>query len=59
MCYEEGIGVPQNYQEARRLYALAAAQGDADVTEALQRVEEIILQAHMHSPGGINDPVLM
>jgi len=41
-CYEDGEGVPQNYQEARRLYALAAAQGDADSTEALKRVDEII-----------------
>ena len=42
MCYEEGIGVPQNYQEARRLYALAAAQGDADAAKALRRVDEVI-----------------
>ena len=41
-CYANGAGVPQNYQEARRLYALAAAQGDADATEALRRVDEII-----------------
>ena len=33
---------PQNYQEARRLYAQAATQGDADAAEALKRVDEII-----------------
>ena len=42
MCYEEGAGVPQNYQEARRLYALAAAQGDVEAAEALQRVDAVI-----------------
>ena len=42
MCYEKGEGVPQNYQEARRLYALASAQGLARATEALRRVEELI-----------------
>ena len=39
------MGVPQNYQEARQLYALAAAQGDAvaDIaTKALKRVDRII-----------------
>ena len=42
MCYARGAGVPQNTQEARRLYALAAAQGDADAVEALRRVDEVI-----------------
>ena len=42
MCYERGDGVPQNYQEARRLCALASAQGIAEATEALKRVDEII-----------------
>ena len=41
-CYEKGVGVPQNYQEARRLFALASAQGLALATEALRRVDEII-----------------
>jgi len=42
MCYEREEGVPQNYQEARRLYALAAAQGEANAAVALKRVDEII-----------------
>ena len=41
-CYAKGEGVPQNYQEARRLYALASAQGDAEATEAMKRVDEVI-----------------
>ena len=41
-CHEEGTGVTQDYQEARRLYALASAQGDADATEALTRLKEKI-----------------
>ena len=41
-CYEKGAGVPQNYQEARRLYALASAQGHTNATEALRRVDEVI-----------------
>ena len=42
MCYAKGAGVPQNYQQARRLYALGAAQGHAQATEALRLVDEII-----------------
>ena len=41
-CYAAGAGVPQNYQEARRLFALASAQGYAHATGALRRVDEII-----------------
>ena len=41
-CYEKGAGVPQNCQEARRLYALALAQGHTEATEALRRIDEII-----------------
>ena len=39
MCYEKGDGVPQNYPEARRLVALASAQGFTEATEALKRVD--------------------
>ena len=42
VCYEYGAGVSQNYQEARRLYALASAQGIAQATEALRRIGEVI-----------------
>ena len=35
-------GVPQNYPEARRLYALASAQGVAQATEHLALLEEKI-----------------
>ena len=45
MCYAKGEGVPQNYQEARRLFALASAQGDADATEALRRVRRAMNEA--------------
>ena len=41
-CYEYGKVVPQNYQEARRLYKLAAAQGYDIATKNLMRVEELI-----------------
>ena len=41
-CYKYGAGVPQNYQEARRLFALASAQGDADAAKALHQVDEVI-----------------
>ena len=42
ICYEDGAGVPQNYQKARRLYALGSAQGSAHPTKAVRRVDEII-----------------
>ena len=33
ICYENGDGITQDYQEARRLYALASAQGLAEATD--------------------------
>ena len=41
-CYEDGTGLTQNYQEARRLYSLAAAKGLAPATEDLKRLDEKI-----------------
>ena len=38
-CHEHGYGIPQNYQEALRLYNLAAIQGCGDVLEAIKRCE--------------------
>ena len=40
--YEDGTGVTRNYQEARRLYALASAQGNAGATKHLKELEEEI-----------------
>ena len=40
--YEGGLGVTRNYQEARRLYALASAQGYTDATKHLKALEEKI-----------------
>ena len=45
ICYETGEGVPRNYQEARRLYQLAAAQDPTKTTsahEALNLINEKI-----------------
>ena len=42
VCYELGLGVTQNYQEARRLFALSSAQGDATATKYLNELEETI-----------------
>ncbi len=42
MLYEHGQGVTQDYQEARRLYALASAQGNAATTEGLKRIDQKI-----------------
>ena len=42
MCYEEGLGVTQNYQEARRLYSLAAAKGFGSANEDLKRLDKKI-----------------
>ena len=42
VCYEEGCGLIQNYQEARRLYSLAAANGFALATDDLKRIDEKI-----------------
>ena len=42
VCYEEGRGLTQNYQEARRLYSLAAAKGYAPATQDLKRLDEKI-----------------
>ena len=40
-CYEFGEGVPQNYQEARRLYQLSAAQNPL-MQEALNELDDKI-----------------
>ena len=42
MCYEYGHGVTKNYREARRLFALASAQGFAPATQYLNRLDEEI-----------------
>ena len=34
LVYERGMGVAKDYLEARRLYTLASAQGDAGATDA-------------------------
>ena len=41
-CYEKGHGVAKDYLEARRLYTLASAQGDAEANEGLDLLEETI-----------------
>ena len=44
-CYERGVGVPRNYQEARRLYQLSASQDPTKTTpyhEALKELNEKI-----------------
>ena len=38
--HEDGLGVTQNYQEARRLYALASDQGHANATKYLKELDE-------------------
>ena len=40
--YIHGLGVAKDYLEARRLYTLASAQGFAQATEELNRLEEKI-----------------
>jgi len=40
--YRDGLGVTRNYQEARRLFALASAQGYTDATKRLKQLEEKI-----------------
>merc|ERR1711988_997372 len=42
LCYEHGTGVTQDYQVARRLYALASAQGFAKATEDLNLLDQKI-----------------
>ena len=39
---EYGCGVPQNYQEALRLYTLASEQGNDDSLNAIGRVQAIM-----------------
>ena len=41
-CYEQGRGATQNYQEARRLYALASLQGFANATVHLNLLDQKI-----------------
>ena len=45
--YIQGHGVTRNYQEARRLYALAPGQEHALATKYLKRLEETI---HVECP---------
>ena len=40
--YEDGRGVTQNYQEARRLCALASAQGNVNAAKYMKELEEKI-----------------
>ena len=40
-CHAEGWGVPKNYQEAQRLFALASAQGHSEATEYLDRMNKL------------------
>ena len=42
MCYEYGKGVTQDYQEARRLFALASAKGLPEATEQLNQLDQKI-----------------
>ena len=37
--YEQGNGVPRNYHEARQLYALASAQGDAEAGRKMKGLD--------------------
>ena len=45
--YRDGHGVTRNYQEARRLFALASAHGDTDATKCLKKLDKKI---HAESP---------
>ena len=40
--HEHGHGVPQNYQEALRLYTLASERGYDDTLKAIGRVKAIL-----------------
>ena len=40
LCYENGRGVEQDFEEALKWYKLSAAQGNADATKALERIEK-------------------
>ena len=42
IMYENGYGVPKNYKEARRLFALALALGFAPASNDLKRINELI-----------------
>ena len=42
VCYEGGAGVAKDYLGARRFYTLASAQGFAQATDSLNRVDERI-----------------
>ena len=42
LCHEHGRGVAKNYLEARRFYAVASAQGDANATDKANRLDELI-----------------
>ena len=42
ICYEHGHGVAKDYLEARRFYAMASAQGDADATDKANRLDESV-----------------
>ena len=41
-CHKNGKGVPQNYQEALRLYTLAWEQGCGDAPKDIARVQAIM-----------------
>ena len=46
--HEDGHGVTQNYQEARRLYALASAQDNAEAAKYLKELD-IELEEKIHA----------
>ena len=43
LCHEFGLGAAKDYQEARRFYTLASAQGFAQATAELIQLEDKIL----------------
>ena len=42
MCYELGVGTPQNYKEARKCFVQAAHHGVPEATQALKVIDEKI-----------------
>ena len=42
VCYQLSVGVEKSYTKARRLFAMASAQGHPDAAERLKKIDEII-----------------
>ena len=53
LMYEHGMGIPQNLEEAKKLYRLSAAQGNVQAQQVLTKLNARILTANSSTSSSI------